>query len=276
MKPLFLAVSLLLAPAAASAESVVFTKKASRVGDRLEQRVDAGMELQLRSRRGAEVFDTRESSTGRRQRRVVVATGLDGGVVNRATVSFSEASRLRDGRSAPEPVVGKTYRCERRGEELRVTTDDGAVPPLAEYTVVVRAMESLGRPNPLADFLHGRTVAVGERIELPPDVARRVMGLEDQFGAVERFALTLRGVDAGAARFEADVEATGAGSSQMRVLLGGTLAIDASTCRVVSTELSGPIGLIETRGSVGRTYQVDGTGRMRIAVRSEHRAAAWR
>ena len=55
-------------------------------------------------------------------------------------------------------------------------------------------MQMVGRPNPLAQFLAGRTIAVGEKIELPSAVASQIFNLGDKFGKVSRFTLTLKKV----------------------------------------------------------------------------------
>lgn len=266
-------VAILSLSGAASAEPATahFTKRPARVGDAVEQAVEATMDLSLRSRRGAAVLESEQVASRRRQHRRVVATGLDGGRAVRATVHFFEAETTRDDQTANEPVVGKSYQCVREGDELRITDGDGAVPPFKEFAFVARAMDSLGKPNPLADYLSGRSLAVGERIDLPPEVARGALGFDERMGDVDRFALVLKAIEGDAvANFHAEVEATGAGSSQMRALLTGPLRVEIGTCRVVGAELSGPVGLIETRGSVGRVYQIDGAGVLGVTITARY------
>lgn len=278
MSPRSLAlVALVSLCAAARAEdappSAHFAKRPAVVGDAVEQTVASRSRLTLRTIREGRAVKAVERTSDRHQQRRVVATGLDGGRVVAARVHFTTSFETHDGQVAQQPIEGKSYDCRRDGERLVVLTADGAVPTLAEHAAVSRAMDSLGRENALADYLAGRTVEVGERLELPTDVARRALGLGAAIGDVERFTLTLRAVEPAGARFDAEVEATGAGSGQMRMLVGGPVTVDPATCRVVATELTGPVGLVESRGSLGNAYQVQGTGELRVAIEATYEDA---
>jgi hypothetical protein len=183
--------------------------------------------------------------------------------------SFSAAAPTQ------QPVAGKTYLVERQGDELRITSDSGGIPPQEEFEIVWYNMESLGKPNPLADFLAGRTVAVGDLLELPTEAATRLLAFGDDVVQVERFTLTLKEVQVAEGRpravFDAFVSSRSQGRSQMGMQVEGTLAIDASTCRVLSLELAGPVGLTETKSNGAETYLVSGRGKLRVAMRGEYR-----
>ena len=135
-------------------------------------------------------------------------------------------------------------------------------------------MESLGRPNPLADFLAGQSVAVGQRITLPNEVAEKLMGLGGELGKVTRFELTLQQIAAIHGRtcavFQSSIEAESIDSSQMRLSVDGPLAIEVNTCRAVEAKFAGPIGMSETRGSLSATYQMTGTGKMDVTIASKY------
>ncbi len=255
---------------AAPPETVHFTKRPAEVGDQLDQTIGTQMLLDLRSRRGKEILEQSKVNSRRQQHRQVTATRLEAGRVVQASVHFFTASKSHNDQTIADPVVGKTYHCRRTGDQLTITTTDGQVPPLPEYKVVARAMDSLGKPNPLANFLAGKTVTVGESIELPAEVAQRTLGFDKKMGDVEKFTLTLKSIDQSIAHFDAQIEATGSGSSQMRLLIGGPLLIESGSCRVVSAKLSGPIGLAETRGSAGHIYQIEGTGSLRVSMHAKY------
>jgi hypothetical protein len=138
-------------------------------------------------------------------------------------------------------------------------------------------MQMVGRPNPLAQFLAGRTITVGEKIELPSSVASQVFNLGDKFGKVSRFTLTLKKVQTEGgvnfAVFHADVEAVAAAATQMRLEVEGPLVVDVATCRAQKISLVGPIGMSETRGSYSTAYQVIGTGKLQMSIASTYRDA---
>jgi len=260
---------LLLAPTLAGAESVTFRRVAAAEGDVLDQSVRTQMRLEQTGRRGGEVLDQRDAEQRRTQRRRVAATAVAGGLVTAARVDFLESTRTVDGESEADPIRGKSYLCRREDDTLRVTTPDGLTPPIAEYEMVSRAMDSLGKPNPLADFLAGRSVAVGERLELPAEVAQQALGLDRRLGAVDRFVLTLRSVEGGVAAFDAHIEAVGYGGQQMRLFADGSFAIEAATCLTTHADLSGPVAMSSTVGD----YTVDARGKMRLALESRRGAA---
>jgi hypothetical protein len=136
-------------------------------------------------------------------------------------------------------------------------------------------MEMVGRANPLAAFLHGRTIAIGETVELPKEVADRVFNLSSKFGKVSRFDLTLQKLtpDSTRAVFLARVDAGSNDASQMRLQVEGPIVVDIASCRAAQTSLVGPIGMSETRGSYSTTYQVIGTGRLQMSIASQYRDA---
>jgi len=136
-------------------------------------------------------------------------------------------------------------------------------------------MEMVGRPNPLAQFLAGRTVAVGDTISLPKEIANSVFNLSDKFGEVARFDLKLQklSADGATAVFLARVEAASNDASQMRLDVEGPIVVDIGSCRAVQTSLAGPIGMSETRGSYSTSYQVLGTGRLQMNIASAYRDA---
>jgi hypothetical protein len=181
---------------------------------------------------------------------------------------------------ATQPIAGKTYLCRREnGSEgpLVITDAAGNIPPQDEYEIVAQHMELVGRANPLGEFLAGKTVAVGETIEVPRDLAGKLFQLGDQFGDVIRFELTLEKMQMheGAARahFLARIEAASSGASQMRMQVEGPFVVEADTCRAVHVDLTGPIGMSESRGTYSTAYQVIGTGQLKTRIASEYRDA---
>jgi len=231
----------------------------------------------------------------REQRRLITTTDVAGDRTTAVRVRYlaattasarnqqAQAVESQPLSATPQPVEGKVYDCRRepftavnsQSEPLVITDEHGNIPPIEEYRIVAENMEALGRANPLAEFLVGRTVTVGERIELPRELAERLLGLGGQLGEVTQFVLTLQAVrqqdGSSCAVFQASVEAASIDSSQMRLQLEGPLVIQIDTCRAVAVDLVGPIGMVETRGSLNHTYQIAGTGRMDVRTASAYR-----
>jgi hypothetical protein len=221
------------------------------------------------------------------QRRAVTTTEILDGRTQAVLVRYPEATKqmiigadTKQPEPIPQPVEGKAYCCRREpGDDgkLSVTDADGLIPTLEEFTIVAQSMEMVGRTNPLAEFLVGRKVTVGQTLPLPKVVADRLFGIGERFGDVSRFDLTLEEVRTQSGRscavFRASVDASSAKSTQMRMQLEGPIVIDIESCRAVHTKLSGPIAMTESRGTYSTAYQLISTGNLTIAIDAVYRDA---
>jgi hypothetical protein len=269
-----------------SAQAVRFARQLPEIGDQVEQTISVDLRMTTTERNDTQVTGETHSVMRSAQRRVIttshVADGLAIGVKLRYVTATRQVSQSQDA-SEPtadptnperQPVDGKVYNCRRTGESLVVTDARGDIPPMDEYEIVAQQMEILGRASPLADFLVGRTVHVGQQLSLPGDVAERLLGLDQRLGKTTRFDLTLTGTssDGGAACavFQADIEAASNDSSQMRMQMSGPMVVQVDSCRVVRVELAGPIGMSETRGSYSTKYYLTSTGNMAANLRSAY------
>jgi hypothetical protein len=263
-----------VAPASFSeqaARSIEFGRSPAKVGQRIEQTVTVDLALKTRSRQGAKVLEEASTRMRRdRQRRLVTAEVTKGGA-SAVYVTYLQSQQARnEGPIEKDPIAGKTYFCRREGERLVVLTRRGEVPPAEEFQLVSENMETLGRENPLAAYLAGKRLAVGQRVALPPEVAKQLLGLDHQLGEVTRFELTLSAIEQRQGRpcgvFQADIEAQRTDASQMRLLIAGPMVIEARTCRAVSSDLSGPIGMSHSAPDPRGRVQIDSTGRLSLTV----------
>ena len=256
------------------ADFVTFSKRITEPGDQLDQSLTVASDLKIRKRQAQEIFEEEQRKSGRHQHRLVTVRSIEDERITEADAHFLASEERFETNKANDPVVGKTYRCKIKDNKLTILTESGDIPPIAEFRVVARAMETLGKPNPLASYLVGKRVDIGETLELPNKIAQEAFGLDKKLGEVEKFTLTLKSIHTlGAdkvATFKAAIEAAGSGSTQMRLFLDGDVAINAASSRVVSANLSGPIGMLESRGSYGNNYLVDGTGKMHLRISSKY------
>lgn len=276
-----------IAPAAytvPSGQTVQFSRRPPQVGDQLQQDLSVALDLNTMVRQDQQILEKSKTALRRQQTRQVTTTHVRDGMTMAVSVHYAAATRElatapADGQFGaperkPQPVEGKNYRVARDGEALLITAEDGSVPPLDEYEIIALNMESLGRRNPLADYLAGKSLTVGQQVSLPAEVAEKLMGLGGELGQVTRFDLTLQSVtmigDRKFALFQSTIEAVSNDASQMRLAVEGPLAIEVDTCRAVDATFAGPIGMSETRGSLSATYQLTGTGRMTIRIATKY------
>jgi hypothetical protein len=274
-------------------QSVRFGQHAVRIGDRVEQQLTLEMRLSTWLRQGNQIIEKRQMTVRSDQQRIITTTAVDAGRSSSVVVRYlsatkqvgsGEKSEFDDTKAIPsqpvtptvQPVHGKTYLCTRESEDgkLRIATEDGKTPPKEEYEFVSQNMEMVGRANPLADLLGGQTITVGQTISLPPNTADRIFNLDERYGEVNRFELTMRKIltdsNSLCAEFLARVEAASTDSSQMRLQVEGPLVVQIDTCRAVRMALSGPIGLSESRGSYSTASHLLGTGQMKLRVASTY------
>lgn len=260
-------------------ESVTFSQRSASVGDQVEQTIAVDLRLKTAARQGQQIIEEANTTLQRDHQRVMTTTAAPQGRSQAATVTYRKASRtVNGGEAESEPVVGKTYHCQREGEALKVTTPTGTLPPMGEYQIVAQNMETLGIENPLTKFFHGRTVRVGEKIDLPVELATRILGFEEQLGKATRFTLTLTEIREIQGRrcavFKTQIAASNAKNGQMGLLVEGPLVMQVKACRAVSAEYTGPIGMSETRAVPGGpTLQITGTGQLKVAIRTRYRDA---
>ena len=272
-----------LAPA--KREFVRFSHQPTKVGDRAVQDVDVRMTIATQIIQSGQIANESTDSLHRQQRRVIDVREVSEGRATKIHASFPMSRRQSpqegDGETlAVQPIEGKSYVMIREGEELRITDPSGAMPPLEEYKLVREALDNVGKPNPLATLLVGRRVAVGEKILVPRDVVKQLLGLADQIGTVKRFELTLAGVapsrDAqasGAARtatFVARLEISPSGSSPMAMTLDGRLVVDVDSCRVQRTDFTGPIDMSSIERTPEGIFQYSAGGDLAISTRSQY------
>jgi hypothetical protein len=266
-----------------------FQRRPAQVGDTVDQEINLQMRMTTSVRQANELAGQHRNSVTSNQRRVVTTLAVADGRTSAVKVEYQIATkRVTDSDEAKatgaqstdtaepaQPVQGNTYICRREpGQDgaLIITDENGCRPPSEEYEIVNQQMQMVGRPNPLAQFLAGREIAVGERIDLPKEVANQLFNLGEGFGKVTRFTLTLQKIEpqngVTCANFKADVEAASSTSTQMRLQVEGPLIVDVETCRAQKISLIGPIGMSQTRGTYSTAYQLIGTGRLEMSIAS--------
>lgn len=262
------------APTAPVSQKIHFSRPTTAIGESVWQRV--GMELNVHTvvkQSGKIAHDGQTSMRSRQERKIEVLEVVDGKAV-RAKVRYPLARRLSPENpdaadEVAQPIEGKSYLIVRSGARLLVTEPDGAIPPRNEYDLVVSTMESFGQPNLLAEYLVSRELRVGERLQVPTDIAKKMMGF-DSFGDVEKFELYLQEVKEiggkSCAIFVADISARGNAENPLNVLAKGSVIIEIATCRTLEASLTGPLSLV----SVEQQTEYSATGDLLLAIRSQY------
>lgn len=279
----FLVAHSVAADRACAAESCRFQFVPARVGDIGSQELDFLIDLKLTvEHQDGELFRS-QKSVERVQTRWTTVLEVDRDVATVVAVRFDRANETQMSDNKPakavdDPVAGKTYQIARRGEALAITGLDGKAPSQPEIDYLTRSMDSVGRPNALGRFLHGRELIVGKPIDVPPEIAAEIFGFRDAIGEVASLTLGLsqlhRTANGNFAILNAQMTAHSPEEPRLSMRIDGQMQVDIDTCRVVGFVWEGPVTLSEVRGEGRQAMTLNGLGTVAVEMRSK-RASAW-
>ena len=171
------------------------------------------------------------------------------------------------------PIENKTYLVERRGIPLplQVTSASGETISNIEHTLVAGNMDSVGHRNQLGRFLHGKTVKVGETLQLPKEMAAELLGMREANGDAQKLELKLTGVHEESGRKLADFATTllvKIGSTST-LDLTGSMQIDIDTCRIFAADFAGTISSHDAQADHGQVVDVVADGTLKVAIKSQ-------
>jgi len=270
------------------AETCRFTYQPSRVGDEALQTIHTHLKLTVTMHQAGQTIDSLKQDIDSKQKRRLTVLSRNQQRVLSARVVFltCEQETNTNGQADPlveDPVVGKTYVVARPHQQLIVTYEDGREPPEEEVKIVRANVDGIGRPNSLARFFDGRTMAVGESVKLPSELASELIGFAESIGKITRFEMKLVGIrqiepaesdtaqkrNRRGAVLDVSIEAGQPETDGMKMRIRGQVLMEVDTCRTHTAEFSGPVAVIEHRGPPGYQFTVSGHGQLHVAIRSE-------
>jgi hypothetical protein len=267
--------TLAIAPRA-DAESVQFNYRLPQVGEKSSQVAQYDLDLTRSMQQTGKTLSSEKRLLLRTIHRRATVLDVAGDRPLKAAVTYAKASEvITSGEQPPEsrklPIEGNTYLVERQGVALKVTDRDDKSVPEAERVMVAANMDSIGHRNQLGRFLHGKTVEVGETLQLPKEMAADLLGMREAKGDAQKVELTLSGTATEAGRRIAKFAAAiavkmGSGSA---LDMKGAMQIDIETCRILAADFSGSISSQEGQSDNGQEVQVLTDGTLKVAVKSD-------
>jgi hypothetical protein len=265
---------LALSLALPAAEEVTFTYAVPPVGATRHETGAIGMNLKIAvSINGKAVQKTDEAKREAIEKReTVVAAGADAVTgLKVAYVKADEQEKGEDGQfqTTPKVVQGRTYLVRKEGKALVATDGEGQAAPVEEAEFLKQDYEDLGTPAKLGAFLHGRKVALGERLDLSGDAGREALHMKETDFKVTAFALTLKAVrQAGALRcavFDAELKLLlKDGAMELTMDPKGELVVTVDQCWPVTTTLAGPIKVTGQQTEGGDVTTMEGGGSLEV------------
>jgi hypothetical protein len=261
---------------------VKFTQCRVAVGDRVEQQFGVRLVLQTRIVQSGQVAHESTNDLGREQTRIVEVLEVADDKLRTARVTFpSSRNQTPDNpqpdQLLPQPVHGKSYVVTLADDQLRILDAQGAIPPRDEYDFVADALQNLGKPHPLSEYLLKHRLSLGERVLLPRKIAEELLGLGNELGEVKKFELQLLRVEPGPtsessprAVFSAHVETFANDRSPLEMAIVGQVVVETQTCRSLAADFRGPVQLRSVERTSQGIYQLSASGEVEVVIRSEY------
>ncbi len=267
----------------AQTQSVTFQLLAPVAGEKIWQHVTMFANLtKSYEQQGQKISQSNQNLTSEQIRRIEILDTAEQRSA-RVRLTYDKATRTvavpgRETQVGNQAVHEKTYVVWRTPETggpppdtLHVTYQDGTVPPAEELEIVRLNMQSVGTLNPLAEFLHGRRVQIGEELALPPELAAK-LGWRQEYGSVERVGLRLdevKTVDSVACGvFTTTMTGIPVAGERWGTSMKGTIFVEIATCRVVTIDMRANLHAKEERGPSGHTFTVSQRGQANIHSQS--------
>lgn len=177
------------------------------------------------------------------------AVTVDGEVITKLKVSYSGMKETQTmgpkTGEKPSPVDGKTYLVWREGDTLKVSYEDGSAPSEAEVKEVTKGNRSVGRKDPLQQFVASVSWKVGEKVDLNADqlaLMNQNMGGGEGEPSLTGMSFTLQSADDAQASLAMTMtmEMKG-GGIEMKIDLTGVAKVDRKTNRLMEITGAGPI-----------------------------------
>jgi hypothetical protein len=271
---------LLLAGAVSStahaAKSATFTYQQPVNGQHVRQEVTTHTRLQTTFTQSNQLISSETKNRKTEQVREVDIIEADSTKTAKVRVTYTKAmqrngGKLSLGRAEPQPVANKTYSVSRvqEADELVITYPDGTKPPADELVIVASNMQSVGKTNPLAQFLNGRTVQVGEQLTMPPDLAADLLGssMVQNADSVTLKLLRLQRIgNQTVGVFQTTILGALNEAGQREFDCQGNISVAVGTCRTLRIEMEADVSMTEERGPSVATFEVTNEGQVEIEM----------
>ncbi len=258
-------------------QSYMFRIQSPEIGQRIWQHVTMFANVTTKyAQQGQLISQTSRTLTREQVRRLtVVAKDSSGRTTVRLKYEKARKSLTQRGLSPElkdQPVLGKTYLVARPKDALVITYEDGSTPSKEEVDVVEKNMQAIGRTNPLAEFLNGKTLSIGQRLNLPPQLAKQ-LGWDGEYGEIGSVTLWLKSVKSidgsPCGIFENEIEGkstTGSMATKMR----GDVTIEIATCRTLAADMRVQLNSEMERGPEGHSFRVSHRGQANLHTQARY------
>ena len=164
--------------------------------------------------------------------------------------------------AVPNPCQGKTYIVKVNDGGPAVHYENGEKPPDEELGWVKEQFRSLGKEDSFESMLDGKTVKVGEKLDVSLDAAAELLDVKSAGLKIEKFNLTLKAAKPHAV-FDADIQMSQTlNGPKMTINMTGQVVINPGNCWPVTVDIKGPLKLSGEQVQEGKRIDIKGAGTM--------------
>ena len=268
--------------AAMAAEPPVFRYKAPAKGESVEQESDVKMDFQLEVLSGGQslVKTKLKVQMSELSRQEVLEANEDGATKMRIHyVKLEETETSDEGtQRTVSPRQGKTFIVAAAPEGFQITDEKGATIGLEEREELESDFDSLGERDLLCDYLAGKTLREGQKID-DAVIKDSILGSSFESDGMKLDEITLqfrkfksRGGDK-VGIFDAKMKISGVLEESLNLSADfeGQLEVSTEGCRLLQVEMAGPMRMSGTQEVEGTVLELQAKGTGRFEIRAKHK-----
>ena len=254
-------------------DSITFKYKPVKKGDTRTMTRTLTMSLEMKvSVAGNVVQEPKQDRSEEESRKDTVLEVADG-VPTKIKTRYIKFAEITDGKTKTSPVKGKTYIVEKGEDGLKITDESGETPSPAEIKQVSDDFKNLGTLDKMSKFLDGKTVKIGEAIDLPKDIAQSILGTKkDDPIQVKKFRLKLTKINPDMGLFKITVEFEGAPTpgTSMSMTLKGKIGVTPG-CWPLDAKMKGTVEIEGSPGPPEQKIELTGSGPVTITASNSYK-----
>jgi hypothetical protein len=262
-----------------SAEEITFKYQPSKTGDIQTKKQEFQSTMKVTIKADGAVVNTLDQKQGKAEERKTTVLATDGENMSKVKIQYISSTMTPPGKveSVPLPNSGKTYLAEMKDGVVSITDAAGkAVEDAGESRLVTKDANSVMKPDKFSKFFNGKVLKPGDKVDIPDELARELIGSEDRPGKVEKMSLVLKEIKAGSSGkqgvfdFEMTMSTDVNVNMKMSMFVKGDTVVAADTCWPVSMNLSGPLTMKGGGLQDGKKMELDGTGDMTMKIEASY------
>ena len=262
-----------------AAEEVTFKYQPVKPGDTQTKSQDFQSTMKLTVKANGAVVNTVEQNSGKFEKRKITALETSGESMTKLKMTYLSATMTAPGEAEAKatPYSGKTYIAEMKNGNVSVTNEAGK--PVAdeeEVSFVAKDAKSIMKPERFSKLLEGKTLKAGDKVDISEEMAREILGAEEQPTKVDKMSMVLKEIrkvpagTQGVFSLEMIMASDLNPVMKMTANVKGDTIIAVDTCWPILMAITGPVTIKGSQQKGDAKIDFDGTGEIKVNVNAEY------